>query len=1171
MKYTYDISNDSVIRKSFPLKVKFSNNTVYDRIESQAFITDLKSYNEIKRKLYDSGCSYNMFNSHQDFDTLTLGGREPIEIADGSFIHSTGRGESSIYGKALLVPDLSIGLISTPQDDLAGNFTLYGDGKVLVLDERPIITGNIIRSGTLVNDQRYLSDLIVSDIADYTNTNFIYPTDQRVFRSNLDSNISEDKWKFIHGITGHTSLNNINNMITNTSLLGLPKKPIRIFNVECKACILAKLKKLKRPTNMHNRPLPNIDPPKTYTLFEVIGCDIVDCGKDNLSINKNRYTTVFIDFYSDCTYVYFHNTIDEFLNKCLKPFYYDIINPARSKVDSFYYLQSDDAPIYTTDEVKEFLGERGCLNRQSAPYHAEQNRRIEKAIEQLLLSSTSSMLHSACPPSLWEHAMEYACDARNDRLTSRHPSITPTELSTGIKPTLVGRYPFYWSAYFVLQDKKHFHPRSQQCYILRQQPGFKRCYLIYTPHSPSRIYVRYDVRPSIFEKPQEDPNQPQLQPLSLEDMGTTSSTPPTSDHPIFTQSDDISSDEDSASETSNRGIKRKERKERKKQLLTDIRTRQSLQRQASIRKLTKDLGPYWTKPPQLPTPDDDLREVVGSQKRRIHNKRSIKLNNKYNNINTSPIIGRRPTRHERMAIAQASNASSDMPPTPSSVEEALSGPDAKHWIKAINDEKLAIINHSTYENAPSYKGKTVKSKIAFRVTREADGTFKYKARLVAKGFTERKGYDYFHTYAPTVLTKSVHLLLHLAATNDWEIRNLDVGGAYLEADIDTELYMQIPTEFSIDGSTTTVKLKKSIYGLKQSGELWNSHIHKIFLSLGFTRSVDDPCVYARIIGDQRTYLCLYVDDILVIGSDLSIINIFESELSNLVQKLKIMGDTVKYVGIDIIRNRATRKIYLSQQQFISDIVESEGLSNTKIIKNTPASVSRNLYISPRGGNTPIRSLVGKLRYAVDNTRPDSLFITSQLGSAAADPGDNHLLASNHLVTYLNSTRNLSLVLGGTDPIILECFTDSSYIEVADSKSQLAYCMRLGATSGMFLSRSLRDDHVSLSSAESELFAVKESIQDIVWARNLLEFLGFEQLLPTPIYEDNQAVLFLTDIIKVHPRTRHINKIINFVREFISLNVISLIKVSSALNIADILTKYLEKGQFLFLRNLLLGH
>jgi hypothetical protein len=77
-----------------------------------------------------------------------------------------------------------------------------------------------------------------------------------------------------------------------------------------------------------------------------------------------------------------------------------------------------------------------------------------------------------------------------------------------------------------------------------------------------------------------------------------------------------------------------------------------------------------------------------------------------------------------------------------------------------------------------------------------------------------------------------------------------------------------------------VKLKKSVYGLKQSGELWSTLIHKIFISLGFTRSIDDSCVYARIIGDERTYICQYVDDILIIGSHLSIINIFETELMN---------------------------------------------------------------------------------------------------------------------------------------------------------------------------------------------------------------------------------------------------------------------------------------------------
>jgi hypothetical protein len=131
-------------------------------------------------------------------------------------------------------------------------------------------------------------------------------------------------------------------------------------------------------------------------------------------------------------------------------------------------------------------------------------------------------------------------------------------------------------------------------------------------------------------------------------------------------------------------------------------------------------------------------------------------------------------------------------------------------------------------------------------------------------------------------------------------------------------------------------------------------------------------------------------------------------------------------------------------------------------------------------------------------------------------------------------------------------------------------MRLGKTSGMFLSRSIKDNHVSLSSAESELYAVKEAIQDIMWSRNLLEFLGYPSNIPTPIYEDNQAVLFLTDTIKVHPRTKHLNKILNFVREFIQLQVISLIKIHTSLNIADIMTKNLDTKQFIFLRNQLLG-
>lgn len=279
-------------KEKFSNIVNFSSNTFFCKNTTKSFIEALQAKMiDDKRKLYDSGCTFNMFKSPNDFDILNLGTREPIVIADGTIIHSEGSGISNTYGKALLVPKLSRGLLSTAQDDKAGKFTLFGDDKVIVLDERPIITGNIIRSGTLVDNQ-YLSDENSKDISNYVNTDFIYPTDRKIFKSTLGSNISVDKYNYIHCITAHASLDKINKMITNKSLLGLPKNTIRINNVECQACILAKLKRLRSPSNKHTRPQSILDPPKIYRPFEVVGCDVVDVGKDCLSINKNRYVTV---------------------------------------------------------------------------------------------------------------------------------------------------------------------------------------------------------------------------------------------------------------------------------------------------------------------------------------------------------------------------------------------------------------------------------------------------------------------------------------------------------------------------------------------------------------------------------------------------------------------------------------------------------------------------------------------------------------------------------------------------------------------------------------------------------------------------------------------------------------------------------------------------------------
>jgi len=172
--------------------------------------------------------------------------------------------------------------------------------------------------------------------------------------------------------------------------------------------------------------------------------------------------------------------------------------------------------------------------------------------------------------------------------------------------------------------------------------------------------------------------------------------------------------------------------------------------------------------------------------------------------------------------------------------------------------------------------------------------------------------------------------------------------------------------------------------------------------------------------------------------------------------------------------------------------------------------------------------------------------------------------------YLHGAADIGITLGGHQSIKLECWVDASYIESGEAKSQLGYCLRLNSTSGMFYSKSKRDSSVSLSSAEAELRALKEAIQEILWARFYLEELGYPQSNATTVFEDNQAVIDLMKTLQSKSRTRHLNKIRKFVQQHIDNADIIIEKVAGEVNIADILTKALEKDRFQQLRKGMLG-
>jgi hypothetical protein len=157
----------------------------------------------------------------------------------------------------------------------------------------------------------------------------------------------------------------------------------------------------------------------------------------------------------------------------------------------------------------------------------------------------------------------------------------------------------------------------------------------------------------------------------------------------------------------------------------------------------------------------------------------------------------------------------------------------------------------------------------FKLKRNANGQItRYKARLVARGFTHEKDVDYHETFAPIVRVISIRTLLALAPCNDWEVEQLDVMTAFLEADIEEEIYMRQPEGFrhtDINGEERVCLLKKSLYGLKQAPRNWNKTITARLEEYGFSQSNADPGIYVFIKEGELYVLALYVDDIIIVG------------------------------------------------------------------------------------------------------------------------------------------------------------------------------------------------------------------------------------------------------------------------------------------------------------------
>jgi hypothetical protein len=207
--------------------------------------------------------------------------------------------------------------------------------------------------------------------------------------------------------------------------------------------------------------------------------------------------------------------------------------------------------------------------------------------------------------------------------------------------------------------------------------------------------------------------------------------------------------------------------------------------------------------------------------------------------------------------------------TPSNYFEAEKFPE---WKEAMNNEYSSLLQNGTWELTTLPKGRSpIGCKWVFKAKQDANGNIsKYKARLVAKGYTQKEGIDFTQTYSPTASKSTIRLLISVAALKGYSISQLDISNAYLHADIDEEIFMVQPegfTQLSKNGEKLVCRLKKSLYGLKQSARNWNSLLDKWFKSNGFTQSIVDPCLYVYNHDGIYMALAVYVDDIIMITNN----------------------------------------------------------------------------------------------------------------------------------------------------------------------------------------------------------------------------------------------------------------------------------------------------------------
>ncbi|KAK9063841.1 hypothetical protein SSX86_017713 [Deinandra increscens subsp. villosa] len=876
-----------------------------------------------------------------------------------------------------------------------------------------------------------------------------------------------------HCRLGHPSLQSLKKLCPEFSSLS---------SLQCESCQFAKHQRVHLSPRINKR---------ATSPFELIHSDVWGpCPV--VSKSGFKYFVLFVDDYSRVTWLYLMKSRSEvFTHFC--SFYSEIKTQFNVSVKT---LRSDNAKEYLSESFQTHFLKNGILHESSCVDTPAQNGVAERKNRHLLEVARALLFQTKMPKTYWADAVSTACF-----LINRMPSVIlnhdiPYSVLFPTKPVFPIAPKIFGSTCFVRDTRPQLSkldPKSLKCVFVgycRLQKGY-RCY---SPTLQKYIVSRdvtFHENVPFFETvvtPQPDPSEEYLQ-YSFEEYLHPPPVPNPLPEPIPPQVPGPAAPDQSPV------IRVYERRNR----------------------LPSDSAPEpiltsTDQPNNPPDSDSDSDLPIAMRK----GKRAC----------THPIASF--VSYDKLTAASRSFvANLDSITIPKTLGEALAH---NGWRKAMIEEMEALDQNNTWNlvNLPINK-KAIGCKWVFTVKVNPDGSLaRLKARLVAKGYAQVYGMDYSETFSPVAKMSSVRLFISLAATYNWDLYQLDIKNAFLHGDLQEEVYIEQPPGFVAQGESGKVcRLKKSLYGLKQSPRAWFGKFNKVVTEFGLRRSSYDHSVFFASSAAGCILLVVYVDDIVITGSDRDGIQKLKSFLGNKFQT-KDLGTLKYFLGIEVSRNR--KGIYLSQRKYCLDVLRDSKMIETK---NCDAPMIPNGRLGAHEGDPladaeKYRRIVGKLNY-LTITRPDIAFPVSVVSQFMSSPRTSHWEAVCHILKYLKGAPGRGILYQNNGHHTVEGFTDADYNgDPTSRRSTTGYCIRVG---GNLVSwKSKKQSVVSRSSAESEYRAMAQTTCELVWVRNLLGEIGFKQNKPMNLWCDNEAAIHIANNPVFHERTKHIEVDCHFTRE-----------------------------------------